>query len=414
MTVLILAGGKGSRLEPLSRDRAKPAVPFGGCYRIIDFALSNCLNSGLRRALVLTQYKAASLDRHINQGWRFLSRELDEWVDVLPPQQRLSEEWYQGTADAVYQNIYTIEQSRPDVVLILSGDHIYKMDYAALIADHLAAGAAATVGCLPVPLEEGKAFGVMGIDEDRRVVEFAEKPDEPAPMPGRPDTCLASMGIYAFDAAFLFEELCRDATVPGSSHDFGKDVLPDVIGRAHVRAYPFGDRGRGAAGSGTGYWRDVGTLDALYEANMDLVRVSPNLNLYESDWPIRTYRENHPPPKFVFADESPGGGDGAPRAGLALDSLVCTGCIISGGRVERSVLSPGVRVNSYARVSDSVLLDGVSVGRRAVVRRAILDKGVTVPEGASVGVDHDADRARGFTVTEGGLTVLGKFDRFPE
>ena len=412
VTVLILAGGKGSRLEPLSRDRAKPAVPFGGCYRIIDFALSNCLNSGLRRALVLTQYKAASLDRHINQGWRFLSRELDEWVDVLPPQQRLSEEWYQGTADAVYQNIYTIEQSRPDVVLILSGDHIYKMDYAALIADHLAAGAAATVGCLPVPLEEGKAFGVMGIDADRRVVEFAEKPDAPAPMPGRPGICLASMGIYAFDAAFLFEELCRDATVPGSSHDFGKNILPDVIGRSHVRAYPFGDRDRGAAGEGTGYWRDVGTLDALYEANMDLVRVSPNLNLYEADWPIRTYRENHPPPKFVFADESPG--EGPPRAGLALDSLVCTGCIVSGGRVERSVLSPGVRVNSYAQVSDSVLLDGVQVGRRAVVRRAILDKGVTVPEGASVGVDHDADRARGFTVTEGGLTVLGKFDRFPE
>jgi len=413
VTVLILAGGKGSRLEPLSRDRAKPAVPFGGCYRIIDFALSNCLNSGLRRALVLTQYKAASLDRHINQGWRFLSRELDEWVDVLPPQQRLSEEWYQGTADAVYQNIYTIEQSRPDVVLILSGDHIYKMDYAALIADHLKAGAAATVGCLPASLEEGKAFGVMGINEDRRVVEFAEKPDNPTPMPGRPGVCLASMGIYAFDAAFLFEELCRDATVPDSSHDFGKDILPDIISRAHVRAYPFGDTDRGAGGEGTGYWRDVGTLDALYEANMDLVSVSPNLNLYDPEWPIRTYRENHPPPKFVFAEENPEGGE-PPRAGVALDSLVCTGCIVSGGRVERSVLSPGVRVNSYATVTDSVLLDGVSVGRHAVVRRAILDKGVTVPEGATVGVDHAADAARGFTVTEGGLTVLGKFDRFPE
>ena len=413
VTALILAGGKGSRLEPLSRDRAKPAVPFGGCYRIIDFALSNCLNSGLRRVLVLTQYKAASLDRHINQGWRFLSRELDEWVDVLPPQQRLSEDWYRGTADAVYQNIYSIEQSRPDVVLILSGDHVYRMDYAALIADHLAAGAQATVGCLPVSLEEGRAFGVMGIDENRRIVQFAEKPSDPAPMPGRPDTCLASMGIYAFDAAFLFDELCRDATVAGSSHDFGKDVLPDVIDRALVRAYPFRDGDRGASGEGLGYWRDVGTLDALYEANMDLIAVQPNLDLYDPSWPIRTYRGNYPPPKFVFADERAQSGE-TPRAGVALDSLVSAGCIVSGGRVERSVLSPGVRVNDHARVEESILLDHVKVGRNAVVRRAILDKGVVVPDGVSVGVDHDADRARGFTVTEGGLTVMGKFDRFPE
>ena len=412
VTVLILAGGKGSRLEPLSRDRAKPAVPFGGCYRIIDFALSNCLNSGLRRVLVLTQYKAASLDRHINQGWRFLSRELDEWVDVLPPQQRLSEDWYRGTADAVYQNIYTIEQSRPEVVLILSGDHIYRMDYAALIADHLAAGAQCTVGCLPVTIEEGREFGVMGTDANRRVVEFAEKPADPAPMPGDPSRCLASMGIYVFDAGFLFEELCRDATVPDSAHDFGKNILPDVIDRATVRAYPFRDEDRGASGDGLGYWRDVGTLDALYEASMDLVAVEPKLDLYDPAWPIRTYRGNHPPPKFVFADE--GGGSGERRVGEARDSLVSAGCVVSGGRVERSVLSPGVRVHSYAKVEDSLLLDGVDVGRHAVVRRAILDKGVVVPPGARVGVDAEEDRARGFTVTDGGLTVLGKFDRFPE
>ena len=412
VTALILAGGKGSRLEPLSRDRAKPAVPFGGVYRIIDFALSNCLNSGLRRVLVLTQYKAASLDRHINQGWRFLSRELDEWVDVLPPQQRLSEDWYRGTADAVYQNIYTIEQSRPEVVLILSGDHVYRMDYAALIADHLAAGAKCTVGCLPVTLKEGREFGVMGTDESRRVVQFAEKPADPAPMPGDPSRCLASMGIYVFDAAFLFEELCRDATVPGSVHDFGKNVLPDIIGRAVVRAYPFRDEDRGAGGEGLGYWRDVGTLDALYEANMDLVSVSPQLDLYDPGWPIRTYRGNHPPPKFVFADEAGGGGE--PRVGVALDSVISPGCVISGGRVERSVLSPGVRVHSYSRVEDSLLFDGVEVGRHAVVRRCILDKGVSVPPGAKVGVNPEEDRVRGFTVTEGGLTVLGKFDRFPD
>ena len=374
---------------------------------------------------MLTQYKAASLDRHINLGWRFLCRELDEYVDVLPPQQRIGEDWYRGTADAVYQNIYTIEQSRPDVVLILSGDHIYKMDYSAMIADHVAHGAQATVACLPVPREEARGFGVMGVDDEHRVVRFTEKPDDPEPMPGRPDLALASMGIYAFDAAFLFEELCRDATRRESAHDFGKNLIPAMIGRARLRAFPFRDRNTAdphgdavpqetspeEGDSPGGYWRDVGTLDAYYEANMDLVRVKPELNLYDPDWELRTYRANWPPPKFVFA-ESHGHDGQPPRAGVAVDSLVCSGTIVSGGRVERSILSPNVRVNSWAHVEDSILLDHVNVGRHARVRRAIVDKGVRIPPGTEVGCDHDADRARGFTVTESGITVLGKSDHF--
>jgi len=274
---LILAGGKGSRLEPLTRDRAKPAVPFGGCYRILDFALSNCINSGLRRILVLTQYKAASLDRHIHQAWRFLCRELNEYVDVLPPQQRIDEQWYQGTADAVYQNIYTIEKTDADNILILSGDHIYKMDYDVLLKEHIESNAAVTIGCLPVSIEEGKEFGVMGIDSDQRVIDFQEKPEQPKSIPGDPDRCLASMGIYAFKSDFLFEELCRDATMRESSHDFGKDIIPRIIDKHLVRAFLFKDKNSGERS----YWRDVGTLDAYYEANMDLIAVHPQLNLYD-------------------------------------------------------------------------------------------------------------------------------------
>ena len=403
VVALVLAGGKGTRLEPLTRDRAKPAVPFGGAYRIIDFALSNCLNSGLRRVLVLTQYKAASLDRHINLGWRFLCRELDEYVDVLPPQQRIDESWYQGTADAVYQNIYTIEKSRPDVVLILSGDHIYKMDYAELIADHVASGAKATVACIPVTLKEATEFGVMRVDADRRVTGFLEKPKHPEPSPGETDRCLANMGVYVFDANFLFEELCRDATVAESSHDFGKDLIPHVIGRHLVRAFPFQDKNS----KSVRYWRDVGTLDAFYEANMDLIRVDPELNLYDRRWEIRTYQPTAPPPKFVFAQQND-------RIGTALDSMVCAGSIVSGGKVERSVLSHNVRVNSWAHVEDSILFEGVEIGRRARIRRAIIDKGVKIPEGATVGIDSDEDRRRGFTVTESGITVIGKSDAFPD
>ena len=384
---LILAGGKGERLEPLTRDRAKPAVPFGGAYRIIDFTLSSCSNSGLRRMLVLTQYKAASLDRHINLGWRFLCRELDEFIDVLPPQQRIDEHWYQGTADAVYQNIYTIEQTRPEHVLILSGDHIYKMDYSEMIREHKESGAEATIGCIPVDLKDGSQFGVMQVDAERRIVNFQEKPANPVPMPDAPDRCLASMGIYLFNANFLFDQLCRDATNNDSSRDFGKNIIPSII-----------------------YWRDVGTLDAYYEANMDLIAVKPQLNLYDDTWAIRTYQGPVPPPKFVFAQsEGPNS-----RIGQALDSMVSAGSIVSGGRVERSILSSNVRVNSWASVQDSILFEGVNIGRHAKVRRAIIDKGVSVPEGVEIGYDPEADRAKGFSITESGIVVIGKVDGFTD
>lgn len=398
---LILAGGKGTRLEPLTRDRAKPAVPFGGVYRIIDFALSNCLNSGLRKVHVMTQYKAASLDRHIRQAWSFLCRELGEFVDVYPPQQRIDEHWYQGTADAVYQNIYSIEQERPKYVVILSGDHIYKMDYSRLVQQHVDANAELTIGCIPVSLEEGQGFGVMGVDDQMRVVRFDEKPDSPAPLPDDPTQCLASMGIYVFNADFLFEQLCRDATVPDSKHDFGHNIIPAIIHESNVVAYPFQDVNTGKRA----YWRDVGTLDSFFEANMDLVSVDPELNLYDPTWPIRSYQPIAPPPKFVFADELT---DTEPRAGRALDSMVATGTIVSGGSVRGSILSPNVRVNSYATVEESILFEGVEVGRHCRIRKAIIDKNVVIPEGMDIGFDPATDRGRGFTVTESGITVIGK------
>lgn len=397
---MVLAGGKGSRLEPLTRDRAKPAVPFGGLYRIIDFTLSNCINSGLRRILVLTQYKAASLDRHINLGWRFLNRELDEFIDILPPQQRIDEHWYQGTADAVYQNIYTIEKSRPEHVLILSGDHIYKMDYSQLIREHKLSGSDVTIACIPVGIEEGTQFGVLQVDKRNRIVNFEEKPAHPQPLPGDPSRCLASMGIYVFKAEFLFDELCRDATHSHSSHDFGKNIIPSIIDTHLVRAYPFQDKNTGDSL----YWRDVGTLDAYYEANMDLVAVAPELNLYDKTWPIRTYQPLMPPPKFVFSQADAQ----EPRVGQAWDSMVCSGSIISGGRVQRSIISADVRVNSWAEVEDSILFDGVDVGRYAKVKRAIIDKGISIPEGMEIGYDLDADRARGFSISEAGIVVIGK------
>ena len=401
---LILAGGRGTRLEPLTRDRAKPAVPFGGIYRIIDFTLSNCLNSGLRQILILTQYKAASLDRHINLGWRFLCRELDEFIDILPPQQRIDEHWYQGTADAVYQNIYSIEKCNPDYVLILSGDHIYKMDYSELLRDHISSEADVTVACLPVPIEQGDQFGIVYTDAEHRVIDFREKPRRPDSIPGDPTRCLASMGIYVFNAKFLFEQLCRDATQQDSAHDFGKNIIPSLLHSHCVRAFQFRDRNSG----NTEYWRDVGTLDAYYEANMDLVAVAPEFNLYDEAWPIRTYQPQSPPPKFVFAETT----GTRPRAGYALDSMVCAGSIVSGGKVERSILSNNVRVNSWATVEDSILFDGVNIGRYARIRKAIIDKGVHIPERMEIGFDLAQDRARGFTVTESGIVVIGKTDGF--
>lgn len=401
-TTVVLAGGKGTRLEPLTLDRAKPAVPFGGNYRIIDFVLSNAINSGLRRLLVLTQYKALSLDRHINLGWRqYFCAELGEFLDVVPPQQRIDEHWYQGTADAVYQNIFVIEKERPEYVVILAGDHIYKMNYLSMIEYHREMEADLTVGALNVDREMAKSFGVIEVDNQSRINGFEEKPDDPKTLPGDDNHCLASMGIYVFTARFLFEQLCRDATEPHSQHDFGKNIIPSIIDSHRVYAFPFKDENRKCQA----YWRDVGTIDAYFEANMDLIHVDPLLNLYDQDWPIRTLQPNLPPPKFVF------GSDGDPnRCGQAIDSLVCPGTIVSGGRVQRSVISPMVRINSYASVEDSIIFGGVNVGRHARIRRAIIDKNVNIPPGMEIGYDLELDRQRGFAISPNGIVVISRND----
>ncbi len=397
---VILAGGRGSRLEPLTRDRAKPAVPFGGLYRIIDFVLSNCLNSGMRRLLLLTQYKAQSLDRHINLAWRgYFCRELGEFIDVVPPQQRFADNWYQGTADAVYQNIYAIERERPKDVVILAGDHIYKMNYGPMVEFHRKMGADITVGALRVTRDEARQFGVMQIDGEHRVTGFQEKPDDPIGTPEDPEVCLASMGIYVFSARFLYEQLCCDATFEESDHDFGKNIIPGAIRDHKVCAFPFLDENR----KRDAYWRDVGTLEAYFEATMDLIGVDPQLNLYDQHWPIRAFQPMLPPPKFVFGSEGR-----SSRRGEALDSLVCQGAIVSGGSVARSVLGPNVRINSYAQVQDSILFDGVEVGRRCRLSRVIIDKGVRIPPETEIGYDPAADAARGFTVTESGLVVIAR------
>lgn len=390
---LILAGGRGTRLHKLTEWRAKPAVPFGGKFRIIDFPLSNCLNSGIRRVGVLTQYKADSLIRHIQQGWGFLRAELGEFVDIMPAQQRLQESWYAGTADAVYQNLDILRQRNPEYIVILAGDHVYKMDYGLMIAHHVERQADLTIGCMEVPLEEAKAFGVMHTDEEKRISDFVEKPDNPPPMPGRPDMALASMGIYVFNTAFLFEQLIKDADTPGSSHDFGKDIIPAVIKKYRVFAYPFRDAKSGVQA----YWRDVGTLDAYWSANMELIGVDPELNLYDRDWPIWTYQAQTPPAKFVFDDED--------RRGMAVDSMVSGGCIISGAELRHSLLFSNVRINSYSKVQDSVVLPGVNIGRHCRITKAIIDRGCHIPPHTVIGENLEEDRKR-FYVSPSGIVLV--------
>ena len=391
---LILAGGRGSRLKHLTLWRAKPATPFGGKFRIIDFPLSNCMNSGIRRVCVLTQYKAHSLLLHVQRGWGFLRGEFGEFVELLPAQQRVQETaWYQGTADAVYQNLDIIRDHDPKYLLVLAGDHIYKMDYGPMVAHHVESGADMTVGCIEVPVDQAREFGVMTSDAEGRVVEFQEKPAHPTPVPGKPDVALASMGIYVFSRAFLFDQLIMDADRRSSSHDFGKDIIPSVLKEYRVMSYPFRDVQTGRQG----YWRDVGTVDAFWEANMELVSVSPELNLYDEDWPIWTYQAQLPPAKFVFDD--------ADRRGMAADSMVSGGCIVSGAYLRRSLLSSNVKVHSYSRIEDAVVLPDVEIGRHCRIRRAVLDRACVVPEGTVIGEDREKDMER-YYVTEGGVVLV--------
>jgi glucose-1-phosphate adenylyltransferase len=391
---VLLAGGAGERLFPLTRDRAKPAVTFGGQYRIIDITLSNCVNSDLRRVYILTQYKALSLNRHIREGWGILGAEMGEFIEVLPPMKRVSDQWYQGTADAVYQNIYSIGSEQPKYVLILSGDHIYKMNYERMLSQHIDSGADVTLATIQISPEEVSRFGVVDIDRDNRVVGFLEKPETTElRSPYNPAKVSASMGIYLFNTDVLIPALLKDAEDPNSSHDFGKDILPKMVDDYRVYSFDFVDENKKEAL----YWRDVGTLEAYYEANMDIVSVSPVFNLYDSDWPIRTHQRQYPPAKFVFAESG--------RTGQAHDSIVSSGCIVSGSSLRGCVLSPDVRVNSYSDVDSSILFSHVNVGRHCRIRRAILDRDVHVPEGTTIGYDPEADRQRYF-VTESGITVV--------
>lgn len=391
---LVLAGGRGSRLHDLTRWRAKPAVPFGGKFRIIDFPLSNCINSGIGQVGVVTQYKSHSLIRHIQRGWGFLRGELGEFVELLPAQQRIETSWYAGTADAVMQNLDIIRSHQPEYVLILAGDHVYKMDYGTMLAAHVEREADVTVGCIEVPRQEASAFGVMSVDSELRITEFEEKPETPMAMPGRDDRALASMGIYVFSTRVLFDELLRDHELGDvSSHDFGKDVIPAVIRRRRVFAFPFRD----PVNNKPAYWRDVGTIDSLWRANLELIGVSPELNLYDAHWPIWTYQEQLPPAKFIFDDDN--------RRGMAVDSMVAGGCIVSGASVRHSLLFSQVRVHSFASVEDTVVFPDVEIGRDCHIRRAVIDRGCRIPPGTRIGFDPDADRHR-FHVSPGGVSLI--------
>lgn len=394
---MILAGGRGTRLHQLTDWRAKPAVPFGGKFRIIDFVLSNCVNSGIRRIGVATQYKSHSLIQHIQRGWSFLNGQFGEFIDVLPAQQRIEEMWYRGTADAVFQNLDIMRDSNPDYVLILAGDHVYKMDYGKLLATHVEKQADMTVACIEVPIKDASGFGVMGVDTESRVVNFHEKPDHPTPIPGNLNLALASMGVYVFNTRFLYEQLVRDADDKNSSHDFGKDIIPHLVSaRYRVFAQSFEDSCVNLNGE-VPYWRDVGTIDAYWEANMELTKVTPALNMYDQEWPIWTYQEQLPPAKFVFDDST--------RRGMAVDSLVSGGCIISGAYVRNSLLFSNVHIHSYSNVEDSVILPNVKVSRNVTLKRVVVDKNCVIPEGMTAGVNREED-ARRFFVSDNGITLI--------
>jgi glucose-1-phosphate adenylyltransferase len=393
VVAILLAGGAGERLYPLTRERAKPAVPFGGPYRIIDFTLSNCVNSGLRKIIIATQYKAQSLNRHVRMGWNVVNRELGEFIEIHSPQKRMGEHWYLGTADAVWQNLYAIERENPRGVIVLSGDHIYKMHYGRLLDGHIARGARLTIGAIEIPLADAGRYGVLEVDADSKVLAFREKPESPPEAPWSPGRCLASMGIYIFDRELLVGALQHDAEAV-SSHDFGRDVVPRLVGAGErVYAHLFWDENK----KESQYWRDVGTLDAYFEASMDLVRVDPVFNLYDPEWPLRTYQPQLPPAKFVFDEHG--------RRGFATESIVSTGCIVSGSEVRRSILCPGVRIHSYCQIEDSILLPNATLNRHARVRRAIVDRGVELPPGALVGFNPAEDRRR-HTVSESGVVVV--------
>ena len=395
--VIVLAGGTGERLHPLTQERAKPAVYFGGAYRIIDFVLSNCINSGLRRIFIATQYKSLSLNRHVRMGWSVVSEELGEFIEILPPQKRVGENWYLGTADAVYQNLYSIVRENPRHVIVLAGDHVYKMDYARMLRFHREREAAVTISTIEMPIAECHRFGIVQVDQNDRVVGFHEKPTQPVPIPGASHLALASMGIYIFEADVLIRALEADAG-RNTTHDFGKDIIPALIAEVPAFSYRFYDENKKAAK----YWRDIGTLDAYYEASMDLVRVNPDFNLYDPEWPLRTYQPQAPPAKFVFAEEGR-------RCGQALDSIISPGCIVSGSRISGSILCPNVRVHSFCRIEGSILMPGVRVGRHVRLRRVIVDRDVFIPRGAVIGYDAEEDRRR-HTVSEQGVVVVTRDD----